>query len=73
MLVSHKDKSIVKSTLSAEPHKVSRWMTDKKLSLHLGKMIKLRGSPGFNVVVGGTVLAAKKSVNYFGCVLDRQE
>ena len=50
-----------------------------KLSLHLGKMesilcgskIKLKRSPGFNVVtLDNTVLAAKESVNYLGCVLD---
>lgn len=76
-MVSHENKRIVESTLNAELLNVSSWVTANKLSLHLGKTesilfgskIKLKGSPGFNVV-GGTVLAAKESANYLGCVLD---
>jgi len=36
-LVSHKHKNIVERTLSVELSKVSRWMSENKLSLNLGK------------------------------------
>jgi len=37
LLVSHKHKNIVERTLSVELSKVSRWTSENKLSLNLGK------------------------------------
>ena len=78
LLVSHKDKNIVERTLSVELLNVSRWMSDNRLSLHLGKTeailfgskIKLKRSPGFKVLVGDNEINVKDSVTYLGCVLD---
>jgi hypothetical protein len=37
LLVSHKNKASVKELLSAELSNISKWLSDNKLSLHLGK------------------------------------
>lgn len=38
LLVSHKDKSMVDSQLSAELMSITNWLSENKLSLHLGKI-----------------------------------
>lgn len=71
LFFSHKDKNIVERTLSVELSNVSRWMSDNKLSHHLGKTgpilfgskIKLKRSPGFKVLVGDNEINVKDSVS----------
>ena len=79
ILVSHKEKSEVERLLSVELLN-SAWLTDNKLSLHLGKTEwiifgskdKLRKSLGFRVVVGDVEITAKEVVTYLGCILDNK-
>ena len=78
LLVSHQDKGEVEKTLSHELFKISQWLVDNRLSLHLGKTesilfgsaIRLKRSPGFKVIVGGSEVTEKKEVTYLGCILD---
>ena len=78
LLVSHQDKGVVEKTLSQELLKISSWLVDNRLSLHLGKTeaivfgsnVKLRKSPGFSVMVGEVEVSAKEEVTYLGCILD---
>ena len=80
ILVSHKEKSEVERLLSVELLHLSAWLTDNKLSLHLGKTEsilfwskdKLRKSLGFRVVVGDVEITAKEVVTYLGCILDNK-
>ena len=78
LLVSHKEKSVVETLLSSELKKISIWLADNKLSLHLGKTesilfaskIKLKQNPGLKILVGNTVIQTKKEITYLGCILD---
>lgn len=78
LMVSHKDKSVVENVLSLELFHISRWFSDNRLSLHLGKTeaihfeskYKLKKATDINIMVGDTEIQAKESVNYLGCVLD---
>lgn len=78
LVVSHHNKDEVERTLSSELQKVSIWLAENKLSLHLGKTesilfgscVKLRRSPGLNIKVGNTEILSKDTVSYLGCVLD---
>ena len=78
LLVSHQDKLEVERVLSSELLKISSWLIDNRLSLHLGKTesilfacrTKLKKSPGFRVVVGDVEVATKDSIKYLGCTLD---
>lgn len=80
ILVSHKDKSEVERLLSLELVNLSVWLTDNKLSIHLGKTEsilfgsrdKLKKAMGFRVVVGIVEITAKEAVTYLGCILDNK-
>ena len=63
-----------------ELESISDWLTDNKLSLHLGKTEsilfgtkkKLQStSPQLNVTCGGMILSAKSTVRYLGAELDQ--
>ena len=80
LVVSHKDKMEVERLLSEELVKVSVWLSDNRLSLHLGKTesilfgsnYNLKKSPGFKIVVGDFEVATKESITYLGCILDNK-
>ena len=75
LVVSHKDKTIIEQTLSAELLNVSKWMTDNRLSLHVGKTesilfgskIRLKKASSFKVQVGDSEITAKESVTLAVC------
>jgi len=79
-LVSHKDKSEVERLLSSELLNLSVWLTDNKLSLHLGKTEsilfgsrdKLKKVMGFRVVVGNVEITAKEAVTHLDCLLQNK-
>ena len=78
VMASDKDKSQVESVLSTELSNISVWLSDNKLSLHLGKtesilfgsIFNLNKSPGFTVKVGENIITSKEEVTYLGCILD---
>lgn len=78
LVVSHKDKDVIEQTLSTELLNVSSWMSDNRLSLHVGKTesilfgskIRLKKASAFNIFLGDTELVAKETVSYLGCMLD---
>lgn len=80
ILVSHKDKSEVERLLSVQLSKLSVWLADNKLSLHLGKTEsilfgsrdKLRKSQEFRVTLGNFIITAREVVTYLGCILDNK-
>lgn len=63
-LVSHKDLAVVEKCLSEELQNVGTWLSDNKLSLHLGKIeaiffaswIKLGNTPEAKIKVGHSEL-----------------
>lgn len=78
LMVSHQDKREIERSLSLELDKISQWLAENRLSLHLGKTeailfgsaIRLKRSPGFKIMVGDIEVTAKEEVTYLGCVLD---
>lgn len=64
----------MEKSLSEELQNVRTWLSDNKLSLHLGKTeailfgsrMKLGSSPEMKVKVRETVILAKDTVNYLG-------
>lgn len=78
ILVSHKDLAVVERTLSEELSNVGTWLSDNKLSLHLGKTEAiLFGSKRLDkkiemkVRVGETIIPNNDAVVYLGCILDK--
>lgn len=79
LLILHKKKDIVEKTLGIKLTKVSKWLSNSKLSLHLGKtecipfgsQHKVRNSSNFLVKCNGVELKEKCSATYFGCELDQ--
>lgn len=69
----------MEEVLSTELVNISQWLSDNKLSLHLGKTesilfgsrAKLAKFPGFNIKVDSSEVTSKTSVRYLGCELDR--
>ena len=78
LFFSHKDPNVIADRLSMELSNCKRWLTDNKLSLHLGKTecllfgTKRRlGKVGdFSVKCDGTAVGRVTSVGYLGFVLD---
>merc|ERR1712212_257463 len=70
--------SQVEKTLGLELGKVSTWLSDNKLSLHLGKTESILFGSSFNlnkvdnftVKVGDTVITRKDAITYLGCILE---
>ena len=79
LLVSGKDVSEIEETLSLELESVCEWLTDNKLSLHLGKTEsilfaskrRLQKFNTLNVVCNGNVIESKPNVTYLGVTLDQ--
>ena len=67
LLASHKNKQEVERVLSSELGRISTWLADNKLSLHLGKTesilfgsnSKLSKADGFTVKVGDNIITRK--------------
>ena len=80
LLISGKDKTEVEEALSLELTKIQTWLSDNKLSLHLGKTESilfgsnhsLRGINDFKVKVDDTEICNKKEITYLGCILDNK-
>ena len=80
LLISGKDKLQVEEALSSEVTKIRTWLTDNKLSLHLGKtesiLFGTRHSlreinvNNFKVNVDDTVISSKGEITYLGCILE---
>ena len=79
LIVPGKDVKEIELKLTKELESISNWLTDNKLSLHLGKTEsilfgtkKLQStSSQLNVTCGGTILSAKSTVKYLGVELDQ--
>ena len=82
LLISGEDKVQVEEALSIELMKVRTWLTDNKLSLHLGKTesilfgsnhslskVKLQH---FKVQIDNIAISCKEEVTYLGCILDNK-
>ncbi|XP_060592681.1 uncharacterized protein LOC132747348 [Ruditapes philippinarum] len=77
--VSGKDIQYITSQLTDDLSSVSKWLTDNKLSLHLGKTEsilfaskpRLRSCDQLNIVCNGTTITSTKSVKYLGADLDQ--
>ena len=75
------DKLQVEEALGSEVTKIRIWLTDNKLSLHLGKtesiLFGTRHSlsginvDDFKVKVDDTVISSKEEITYLGCILDK--
>lgn len=78
LLISHRDKDTLQIRLGEELTKISSWLCDNRLSLHLGKTEsilfgskpRLKKAQDLRVEVGSVQIATKPSVKYLGCVLD---
>ena len=78
LFFSHKDPECIANRLSIELSNCKRWLTDNKLSLHVGKTECLLfgsrrrlGRVGeFSVTCDGTAVGRVMSVTYLGVVLD---
>ena len=78
LFFSHKEPSTIASRLSAELSRCKCWLTDNKLSLHVGKTecllfgTRRRSSKvgEFNVTCDGTAVDRVMSVTYLGVILD---
>ena len=78
LLVSHKDKLQVEKVLSSELGRICTWLSDNKLSLHLGKTesilfgshSKLSKADGFTVKVGDNIITRKNEITYLGSILE---
>ena len=77
---SHKDPNVISSTLSSAMHSCHDWLTDNKLSLHLGKTESILFGPkrkiqcfdiaNFSIWCNGLKIEAKSSVKYLGIIID---
>jgi hypothetical protein len=78
IIYSHKNLSVIKSTLGQELESCSKWLVDNKLSLHLGKTEcilfsskkKIKKSEDFSIQCHDKIIKSQKSVKYLGHVLD---
>ena len=78
LMFAHNDPVVIASRLSSELSNCKRWLTDNKLSLHLGKtesMLfgssrKLKGVDNFHVSCDGTAVVRVTTVKYLGVTLD---
>lgn len=79
LIVSHKDPDVISIRLGKELKSCNIWMTNNKLSLHLGKtevMIvgskkKLEKVDNFEIKCLGQIIKGVKSVKYLGVHLDQ--
>jgi hypothetical protein len=79
ILVSGKDIQYITSQLTDDLTSISKWLTDNKLSLHLGKTEsilfaskpKLRSCDKLDIVCNETSISSTKSVKYLGVNLDQ--
>ena len=80
ILVSGKDIASIEKELSEDLQRVSGWLVDNRLSLHLGKTesilfgsnIKLKKTNGLNISCNNTSIQSTSSVKYLGAVLDQR-
>ena len=78
LMFSGKDPTIIANKLSRELESCQQWMTDNKLSLHLGKTEailfgtkrKLKCANEFLVTCNGNTITCSSSVKYLGVTLD---
>ena len=78
LFFSHKDPGIIADRLSVELSNCKSWLTDNKLSLHVGKTEcllfgtkrRLSKVGEFSVTCDGTAVGRVTSVTYLGVVLD---
>ena len=78
LLASHQNKSVVENSLSTELKNVCDWLSDNRLSLHLGKTeailfgskAKLAKSTCLSIKINQVLITAKDKINYLGCILD---
>lgn len=78
ILFSHKDPDIIRQVLGQELQNCSMWLTDNKLSLHLGKTEcilfgskrKLGKIGDFSIQCNGHEIKSQDSVKYLGSILD---
>ena len=79
LIASGKDISVIENSLSAELGSVREWMSDNKLSLHLGKTEsilfgskrRLLKADELEITCNGSVIQSKKCVKYLGVTLDQ--
>ena len=79
LLVSGKDITKIEKELGSELEAVSDWLSDNKLSLHLGKTEsilfgskrKINKAPKLNISCKGNVIQAQKSVKYLGSEIEQ--
>ena len=79
LIVSDKSAKVVEETLSTELQKLSDWLVDNRLSLHLGKTEailfgsrrKLRKVSSLNVICNGTKIGCTKQVKYLGAQMEQ--
>ena len=79
ILVSGKSKHDTKCLLAQDMERVSHWLIDNKLSLHLGETEsilfgskpKLKKESNLNISCNGTVIQHTDSVKYLGASLDQ--
>ena len=79
ILVADNDISTVENALQTDLQIVSEWLTDNKLSLHLGKTesilfsskSRLRSQPNLNIKCKGSKIEPKDKVKYLGAILDQ--
>lgn len=78
LLISHKELNTLQRMLGEELSKISNWLSDNRLSLHLGKTEsilfgskpRLRKAPRLKVDLVSEVIVAKTTVKYLGCWLE---
>lgn len=79
ILDSGKCKQEIQPLLTVDLQRVSDWLVDNKLSLHLGKTEsilfgcrpKLNNEPNLNIVCNGVNIKYTDSVKYLGVTLDQ--
>jgi len=79
ILVSGESKHDIECLLAQDLERVSHWLVDNKLSLHLGKTEsilfgskpKLKKESNLNISCNGTVIQHTDSVKYLGATLDQ--
>ena len=82
LLISGENRMQVEQALSSELTKIRTWLTDNKLSLHLGKTesilfgsnhsLRKVNKNDFKVRVDDIVISSKEEITYLGCVLDNK-
>ena len=78
LLVSGRDWEQVENSLSSELSKICTWLSDNKLSIHLGKTESILFGSNFNlnkvdnftIKVGNSVITRKNEITYLGCILE---